>query len=153
VRQRTLSIPAWPGAQRLPCFPRPAIAAKAGTGSRSPQHRLGFCLGSAARVSKANHYFAVRAGQARRPAFRFPRSRRQRDICSVEVTGSNYLLAGLDLGLVASIPSRSFAHSDMTCLQTGCSTSWPYRLHAPMVAVDFSQAEESTKPACWPRWR
>jgi muramoyltetrapeptide carboxypeptidase len=62
--------------------------------------------------------------------------------CSRGGYGSNYLLAGLDLGLVREHPKPFLAHSDMTCLQTWMldQVGLP-SFHGPMVAGDFSRPE------------
>jgi muramoyltetrapeptide carboxypeptidase len=94
-------------------------------------------------LSKAHHYFAGTT-QARledlHAAFLDPAT--AAIFCSRGGYGSNYLLEGLDLGLIREHPKPFVAHSDMTCLQ-----SWLFdklglvSFHGPMVAGDFSRAE------------
>ncbi len=94
-------------------------------------------------LSKAHHYFAGTT-QARledlHAAFLDPAT--AAIFCSRGGYGSNYLLEGLDLGLIREHPKPFIAHSDMTCLQ-----SWLFdklglvSFHGPMVAGDFSRAE------------
>src|SRR6202034_2532532 len=56
--------------------------------------------------------------------------------------GSNYLLDGLDLGLIREHPKPLIAHSDMTCLQTWLLDKLGLpSFHGPMVAGDFSLPE------------
>ncbi len=56
--------------------------------------------------------------------------------------GSNYLLDGLDLGLIASHPKTLFAYSDLTGIQLRLldETGLP-AFHGPMVAADFYREE------------
>ena len=103
--------------------------------------RLGFVpsVGRQA-LSKANHYFAGSA-QARlddlHAAFLDPSA--AAIFCSRGGYGSNYLLEGLDLGLVREHPKPFIAHSDMTCMQTWLLDQIGLvSFHGPMVAGDFS---------------
>jgi muramoyltetrapeptide carboxypeptidase len=94
-------------------------------------------------LSKAHHYFAGTA-QARledlHAAFLDPAV--NAIFCSRGGYGCNYLLAGLDLGLIREHPKPFLAHSDMTCLQTWLLDQLGLiSFHAPMVAGDFSQPE------------
>ena len=91
-------------------------------------------------LSKANHYFAGSA-QARledlHAAFLDPAV--GAIFCSRGGYGSNYLLGGLDLGLVREHPKPFIAHSDMTCMQTWLLDQIGLvSFHGPMVAGDFS---------------
>jgi muramoyltetrapeptide carboxypeptidase len=62
--------------------------------------------------------------------------------CSRGGYGCNYLLAGLDLGLVREHPKPFLAHSDMTCLHTLLLEQLGIiSFHSRMVAGDFSQPE------------
>jgi muramoyltetrapeptide carboxypeptidase len=94
-------------------------------------------------LSKAHHYFA---GATRalledlHAAFLDPAT--AAIFCSRGGYGSNYLLEGLDLGLIREHPKPFIAHSDLTCMQT-----WLFdklglvSFHGPMVAGDFSLPE------------
>jgi muramoyltetrapeptide carboxypeptidase len=94
-------------------------------------------------LSKAHHYFAG-ATRARledlHAAFLDPAT--AAIFCSRGGYGSNYLLEGLDLGLIREHPKPFIAHSDLTCMQT-----WLFdklglvSFHGPMVAGDFSLPE------------
>jgi muramoyltetrapeptide carboxypeptidase len=106
--------------------------------------RLGFLpwVGHHA-LSKAHHYFAGTT-QARledlHAAFLDPAA--GAIFCSRGGYGCNYLLGGLDLGLVREHPKPFLAHSDMTCLQTWLLDQLGLiSFHGPMVAGDFSQPE------------
>ena len=106
--------------------------------------RLGFLpwVGHHA-LSKAHHYFAGTT-QARledlHAAFLDPAV--GAIFCSRGGYGCNYLLGGLDLGLVREHPKPFLAHSDMTCLQTWLLDQIGLiSFHGPMVAGDFSQPE------------
>jgi muramoyltetrapeptide carboxypeptidase len=106
--------------------------------------RLGFLpwVGHHA-LSKAHHYFAGTT-QARledlHAAFLDPAA--GAIFCSRGGYGCNYLLKGLDLGLVREHPKPFLAHSDMTCLQTWLLDQLGLiSFHGPMVAGDFSQPE------------
>ncbi len=106
--------------------------------------RLGFLpwVGHHA-LSKAHHYFAGTT-QARledlHAAFLDPAA--GAIFCSRGGYGCNYLLEGLDLGLVREHPKPLLAHSDMTCMQTWLLDQLGLiSFHGPMVAGDFSQPE------------
>jgi muramoyltetrapeptide carboxypeptidase len=106
--------------------------------------RLGFIprVGHHA-LSKAHHYFAGTT-QARledlHAAFLDPAA--AAIFCSRGGYGCNYLLGGLDLGLVREHPKPLLAHSDMTCMQTWLLDQLGLiSFHGPMVAGDFSQPE------------
>jgi muramoyltetrapeptide carboxypeptidase len=106
--------------------------------------RLGFIprVGHHA-LSKAHHYFAGTT-QARledlHSAFLDPAA--AAIFCSRGGYGCNYLLGGLDLGLVREHPKPLLAHSDMTCMQTWLLDQLGLiSFHGPMVAGDFSQPE------------
>jgi muramoyltetrapeptide carboxypeptidase len=106
--------------------------------------RLGFLpwVGHHA-LSKAHHYFAGTT-QARledlHAAFLDPAA--AAIFCSRGGYGCNYLLEGLDLGLVREHPKPLLAHSDMTCMQTWLLDRLGLiSFHGPMVAGDFSQPE------------
>lgn len=60
-------------------------------------------------------------------------------VCTRGGYGSNYLLAGLDLDLIARHPKPLFAYSDMTNLQAWLldQTGLP-AFHGPMVTADFA---------------
>lgn len=107
-------------------------------------NRLGFLpwVGHHA-LSKAHHYFAGTT-QARledlHAAFLDPAT--AAIFCSRGGYGCNYLLEGLDLGLVREHPKPLLAHSDMTCMQTWLLDQLGLiSFHGPMVAGDFSQPE------------
>jgi muramoyltetrapeptide carboxypeptidase len=94
-------------------------------------------------LSKAHHYFAGTT-QARledlHAAFLDPAA--GAIFCSRGGYGCNYLLGGLDLGLVREHPKPFLAHSDMTCLQTWLLDQLGLiSFHGPMVSGDFSQPE------------
>jgi muramoyltetrapeptide carboxypeptidase len=100
-------------------------------------------------LSKANHYFAGSA-QARlddlHAAFLDPAA--GAIFCSRGGYGSNYLLAGLDLGLVREHPKPFIAHSDMTCIQTWLLDQVGLvSFHGPMVAGDFAAPEGVDEPS------
>jgi muramoyltetrapeptide carboxypeptidase len=60
-------------------------------------------------------------------------------ICTRGGYGSNYLLDGLDLGLICAHPKPLFAYSDMTAIQTWLlDQTRLVSFHGPMVAADFS---------------
>jgi muramoyltetrapeptide carboxypeptidase len=112
--------------------------------------RLGY-LPSVGRqaLSKANHYFAGSA-QARlddlHAAFLDPAT--GAIFCSRGGYGSNYLLAGLDLGLVREHPKPFIAHSDMTCIQTWLLDQIGLvSFHGPMVAGDFAAPDGVDEPS------
>jgi muramoyltetrapeptide carboxypeptidase len=103
--------------------------------------RLGYSpwLGRRA-LSKAHYYFAGTT-QARledlHAAFLDPAT--AAIFCSRGGYGSNYLLDGLDLGLIREHPKPLIAHSDMTCIQTWLLDKLGLpSFHGPMVAGDFS---------------
>ena len=103
--------------------------------------RFGFVpsLGRQA-LSKAHHYFAG-STQARlddlHAAFLDPAARAI--FCTRGGYGSNYLLRGLDLGLVREHPKPFIAHSDMTCMQTWLLDQLRLvSFHGPMIAGDFA---------------
>ena len=94
-------------------------------------------------LSKADYYFAGTA-QTRledlHAAFLDPAV--AAIFCSRGGYGCNYLLGGLDLGLVREHPKPLIAHSDMTCMQTWLLDQLGLiSFHGPMVAGDFSQPE------------
>jgi muramoyltetrapeptide carboxypeptidase len=94
-------------------------------------------------LSKAHYYFAG-THQARledlHATFLDPAA--GAIFCSRGGYGSNYLLKGLDLGLVREHPKPFLAHSDMTCLQTWLLDQIGLiAFHGPMVAGDFSQPD------------
>jgi muramoyltetrapeptide carboxypeptidase len=94
-------------------------------------------------LSKAHYYFAGPA-QARledlHAAFLDPSV--AAIFCSRGGYGCNYLLNGLDLGLIREHPKPFIAHSDMTCMQTWLLDKLGLKsFHGPMVAGDFSQPE------------
>jgi muramoyltetrapeptide carboxypeptidase len=100
-------------------------------------------------LSKANHYFAGSA-QARlddlHAAFLDPAA--GAIFCSRGGYGSNYLLAGLDLGLVREHPKPFIAHSDMTCMQTWLLDQIGLvSFHGPMVAGDFAAPDGVDEPS------
>jgi muramoyltetrapeptide carboxypeptidase len=100
-------------------------------------------------LSKANHYFAGSA-QARlddlHAAFLDPAA--GAIFCSRGGYGSNYLLAGLDLGLVREHPKPFIAHSDMTCIQTWLLDQIGLvSFHGPMVAGDFATPDGVDEPS------
>jgi muramoyltetrapeptide carboxypeptidase len=60
-------------------------------------------------------------------------------MCARGGYGSNYLLAGLDLGLIHAHPKPFFAYSDMTVLQSWLlDQTGLVAFHGPMAAADFS---------------
>jgi len=94
-------------------------------------------------LSKAHYYFAGTT-QARledlHAAFLDPAT--AAIFCSRGGYGCNYLLEGLDLGLIREHPKPFIAHSDMTCLQTWLLDKLGLvSFHGPMVAGDFSLSE------------
>jgi muramoyltetrapeptide carboxypeptidase len=94
-------------------------------------------------LSKAHYYFAGTT-QARledlHAAFLDPAT--AAIFCSRGGYGCNYLLEGLDLGLIREHPKPLIAHSDMTCLQTWLLDKLGLlSFHGPMVAGDFSLPE------------
>ena len=100
-------------------------------------------------LSKAHHYFAGTT-QARledlHAAFLDPAA--GAILCSRGGYGCNYLISGLDLGLVREHPKPFLAHSDMTCLQTWLLDRLGLiSFHGPMVAGDFSQPEGVDEPS------
>ena len=100
-------------------------------------------------LSKANHYFAGSA-QARlddlHAAFLDPAA--GAIFCSRGGYGSNYLLGGLDLGLVREHPKPFIAHSDMTCMQTWLLDQIGLvSFHGPMVAGDFAAPDGVDEPS------
>jgi muramoyltetrapeptide carboxypeptidase len=100
-------------------------------------------------LSKANHYFAGSA-QARlddlHAAFLDPAA--GAIFCSRGGYGSNYLLGGLDLGLVREHPKPFIAHSDMTCIQTWLLDQIGLvSFHGPMVAGDFAAPDGVDEPS------
>jgi muramoyltetrapeptide carboxypeptidase len=91
-------------------------------------------------LAKAHHYFAGTT-QARlddlHGAFLDPAV--EAIFCSRGGYGCNYLLKGLDLGLVREHPKPLIAYSDMTCMQTWLlDQAGLVSFHGPMVAADFS---------------
>jgi muramoyltetrapeptide carboxypeptidase len=100
-------------------------------------------------LSKADHYFAGSA-QARledlHAAFLDPAV--GAIFCSRGGYGSNYLLGGLDLGLVREHPKPFIAHSDMTCIQTWLLDQIGLvSFHGPMVAGDFAATDGVDEPS------
>jgi muramoyltetrapeptide carboxypeptidase len=142
IEVRNLTIPAVRRGSRVAVvspasYPQPDRLAK----GVETLGRLGFVpsVGRQA-LSKANHYFAGSA-QARlddlHAAFLNPAA--GAIFCSRGGYGSNYLLEGLDLGLVREHPKPFIAHSDMTCMQTWLLDQVGLvSFHGPMVAGDFS---------------
>jgi muramoyltetrapeptide carboxypeptidase len=142
IEVRNLTIPAVRRGSRVAVvspasYPQPDKLAK----GVETLVRLGFVpsVGRQA-LSKANHYFAGSA-QARlddlHAAFLNPAAGAV--FCSRGGYGSNYLLGGLDLGLVREHPKPFIAHSDMTCMQTWLLDQIGLlSFHGPMVAGDFS---------------
>ena len=62
--------------------------------------------------------------------------------------GSNYLLSGLDLDLVAKYPKPIFAYSDMTNLQNWLlDQAGLVSFHGPMVTADFAVADGVDTPS------
>jgi muramoyltetrapeptide carboxypeptidase len=62
--------------------------------------------------------------------------------------GSNYLLAGLDLDLIARHPKPIFAYSDMTTLQTWLlDRTGLVSFHGPMVTADFAVPDGVDTPS------
>lgn len=62
--------------------------------------------------------------------------------------GSNYLLAGLDLDLIAKRPKPIFAYSDMTTLQTWLlDRTGLVSFHGPMVTADFAVPDGVDTPS------
>jgi muramoyltetrapeptide carboxypeptidase len=112
--------------------------------------RLGF-VASVGRqaLAKAHHYFAGTA-QARlddlHAAFLDPQA--GAIFCSRGGYGSNYLLGGLDLGLVREHPKPLIAYSDMTYMQTWLLDKLGLvSFHGPMIAADFSAADGVDEPS------
>jgi muramoyltetrapeptide carboxypeptidase len=148
---RNLTIPAVRRGSRVAVispasYPQPDRLAK---GVETLGH-LGF-LPSVGRqaLSKANHYFAGSA-LARledlHAAFLDPAV--GAIFCSRGGYGSNYLLGGLDLGLVREHPKPFIAHSDMTCIQTWLLDQIGLvSFHGPMVAGDFSVPDGVDEPS------
>ena len=100
-------------------------------------------------LSKAHHYFAGTT-QARlddlHAAFLDPAV--EAIFCSRGGYGCNYLLKGLDLGLVREHPKPLIAYSDMTCMQTWLlDQTGLVSFHGPMVAADFSLPEGVDEPS------
>ena len=100
-------------------------------------------------LSKADHYFAGSA-QARledlHAAFLDPAV--GAIFCSRGGYGSNYLLGGLDLGLLREHPKPFIAHSDMTCIQTWLLDQIGLvSFHGPMVAGDFAAPDGVDEPS------
>ena len=143
--QTTLSIPAVRRGSRVSVvspasYPQPEKLAK----GVEALGRLGFvpAVGKQA-LSKAHHYLAGNT-QARlddlHAAFLDPTV--DAIFCSRGGYGCNYLLPGLDLGLVREHPKPLIAHSDMTCIQTWMLDQVGLlSFHGPMVAGDFSLPE------------
>jgi hypothetical protein len=110
-------------------------------------------------LAKAHHYFAGTT-RARlddlHAAFLDPAV--EAIFCSRGGYGCNYLLKGLDLGLVREHPKPLIAYSDMTCMQTWLlDQAGLVSFHGPMVAADFSVPdgvdEDSLQAAlCGDRW-
>ncbi len=100
-------------------------------------------------LAKAHHYFAGTT-QARlddlHAAFLDPAV--EAIFCSRGGYGCNYLLKGLDLGLVREHPKPLIAYSDMTCMQTWLlDQAGLVSFHGPMVAADFSLPEGVDEPS------
>jgi muramoyltetrapeptide carboxypeptidase len=112
--------------------------------------RLGFIpLVGRHALAKAHHYFAGTT-QARLQDLHaaFLDSATEAIFCSRGGYGCNYLLGGLDLGLVREHPKPLIAHSDMTCLQTWLLDQIGLvSFHGPMVAGDFSSPEGVDEPS------
>jgi muramoyltetrapeptide carboxypeptidase len=148
---RNLTIPAVRRGSRVAVispasYPQPDRLAK---GVETLGH-LGF-LPSVGRqaLSKADHYFAGSA-QARledlHATFLDPAA--GAIFCSRGGYGSNYLLGGLDLGLVREHPKPFIAHSDMTCIQTWLLDQIGLvSFHGPMVAGDFAAPDGVDEPS------
>jgi muramoyltetrapeptide carboxypeptidase len=148
---RNLTIPAVRRGSRVAVispasYPQPDRLAK----GVEALDRLGF-LPSVGRqaLSKANHYFAG-SPQARledlHAAFLDPAVGAV--FCSRGGYGSNYLLGGLDLGLLREHPKPFIAHSDMTCMQTWLLDQIGLiSFHGPMVAGDFSLPDGVDEPS------
>ena len=142
---RNLSIPAVRRGSRVTVvspasYPQPEKLAK----GVEALGRLGFVptVGRQA-LSKAHHYFAGTT-QARlddlHAAFLDPAVRAI--FCTRGGYGSNYLLSGLDLGLLREHPKPFIAHSDITCMQTWLLDQLGLvSFHGPMVAGDFAAPE------------
>ena len=63
-------------------------------------------------------------------------------ICARGGYGSNYLLPGLNLGLIRRHPKPFFAYSDMTALQTWLlDQAGLAAFHGPMAAADFEKGD------------
>jgi muramoyltetrapeptide carboxypeptidase len=144
VKQRNLSIPAVPRGARVAVlspasYPQPERLAQ----GVEALGRLGFLPSVGRHTLSKDHYFAGTAAarlEDLHAAFLDPAV--SAIFCSRGGYGCNYLLTGLDLGLVREHPKPFLAHSDMTCLQTWLLDQLGLiSFHAPMVAGDFSQPE------------
>ena len=68
--------------------------------------------------------------------------------CSRGGYGCNYLLGGLDLGLIREHPKPLIGYSDMTCLQTWLLDQLGLvSFHGPLVAGDFSNPDGVDEPS------
>ena len=112
--------------------------------------RLGFVpsVGRHA-LAKAHHYFAGTA-QARlddlHAAFLDPAA--GAIFCSRGGYGTNYLLGGLDLGLLREHPKPFIGYSDMTTIQTWLLDQLGLvSFHGPLVAGDFSSPDGVDEPS------
>lgn len=112
--------------------------------------RLGFVpsVGRQA-LAKAHHYFAGTA-QARlddlHAAFLDPAA--GAIFCSRGGYGTNYLLGGLDLGLLREHPKPFIGYSDMTTIQTWLLDQLGLvSFHGPLVAGDFSSPDGVDEPS------
>jgi muramoyltetrapeptide carboxypeptidase len=148
---RNLTIPALRRGSRVAVvspasYPQPERLAQ----GNEALSRLGFVpsVGRHA-LAKAHHYFAGTA-QARLEDLHaaFLDTNAGAIFCSRGGYGCNYLLGGLDLGLVREHPKPLLGYSDMTCMQ-----SWLLdqvgliSFHGPLVAGDFSSPEGVDEPS------
>jgi muramoyltetrapeptide carboxypeptidase len=106
--------------------------------------RLGYLPWVGPHALNKTHYYFAGTPQARledlHAAFLDPAC--AAIFCSRGGYGSNYLLEGLDLGLIREHPKPFIAHSDMTCMQTWLLDKLGFvSFHGPMVAGDFSLPE------------
>lgn len=150
-RVRNLTIPALRRGSRVAVvspasYPQPERLAQ---GSEALS-RLGFVpsVGRHA-LAKAHHYFAGTA-QARLEDLHaaFLDANAGAIFCSRGGYGCNYLLRGLDLGLVREHPKPLLGYSDMTCLQTWLLDQVGLiSFHGPLVAGDFSAPDGVDEPS------
>ena len=151
IKQSTLSIPAVLRGARVAVvspasYPQPERLAQ----GVEALGRLGFVpsVGRQA-LAKAHHYFAGTA-QARlddlHAAFLDPAA--SAIFCSRGGYGCNYLLHGLDLGLVREHPKPFIGYSDMTSLQTWLLDQLGLvSFHGPLVAGDLSSPDGVDEPS------